>query len=66
MFYTDDPLADFEAHDRDQERWLLRRPKCSECGEHIQDETHTYIGGKHYCRECINNNEVDTDQYLKD
>jgi formylmethanofuran dehydrogenase subunit E len=66
MFYrTDDPVADFLAYDQEQEEWRKRRPKCSECGEHIMDETHIYIGGKHYCHECINHNEVDTDQHMK-
>ena len=38
MRYSGDPHADFLEHDADQERWLSTLPRCSECGEPIQDE----------------------------
>lgn len=36
MFYTDDPIRDFERYDREQARQLEQLPKC-ECGRTIFD-----------------------------
>lgn len=36
--WTDDPVADFERHERKQNRRLERLPVCAYCGEPIQDE----------------------------
>ena len=53
MFYTDDPVSDFERHDAQQEKWLQSRPVCEVCGDHIQDE-HLYdIDGDLVCEECL-------------
>lgn len=38
MQYTDDPVADYEAYDREQQRWLDKCPICAHCKQHIQDE----------------------------
>lgn len=53
MYYTDDPVKDFERWDREQERALERLPVCECCGEHIQQEDAVRIGGDWYCDECI-------------
>ena len=53
MSWTDDPLADFEAHDAEQEEALRRLPVCYDCGEHIQDEYYYCIGGKNICPSCL-------------
>ena len=50
-----DPTDAFERHDREQQRWLERRPKCDICGEHIQDEYCYMIGGETVCPECLEN-----------
>lgn len=52
-FITDDPLADFERHDAEQERWLKRRPRCYHCNQHIQDETAYCINDEWICDECL-------------
>ena len=51
--FTDDPIADFEGWDADQERQLARRPTCTECDEHIQEETAYYINGEWICHSCM-------------
>lgn len=62
-FRSGDPLEDFDRLDRQQARWLSKRPQCSECGEHIQDEKAYYINGEFICNNCISNYEVDVDDY---
>ena len=59
MPYTDDPIADFMAHDAEEERWRKKRPRCSDCREHIVDDKAYYIGGEWICKDCI-------DSYLED
>ncbi len=69
MFYTDNPVRDFERHDAEQERWLQSRPVCEVCGEHIQEE-HLYdIDGDLVCEECLTkymneNYRQSTERYL--
>lgn len=53
MIYTDDPAADFEAWDTAQNEKLAQLPVCVDCGEHIQQETAVFHGGKWYCDSCI-------------
>ena len=52
-FRTGDPLADFDCLDMGQARQLAKRPKCCECGEHIQSEKCYRIHGDVYCSDCI-------------
>ena len=52
-YYTGDPYADYLAHERDQERWLEKLPRCSECGEPIQDEHCFVIYDEVICEECL-------------
>lgn len=52
MFYTDDPVSDFERYDAEQERKLKMLPKCCECDEHIQQSRAVYYDGKWCCKEC--------------
>lgn len=53
VFYTDDPLADFEAWDEHQNEQLERLPVCMDCEQHIQDETAYYINGEWICEDCM-------------
>ena len=50
---TDDPLRDFEEHDRMKEEWLAGRPVCASCGEPIQEEMAYLIAGEYYCESCV-------------
>ena len=52
--YTGDPLADFNARDNEQYEWLIKRPICADCGEHIQDETCYEFNGEYICESCLN------------
>jgi formylmethanofuran dehydrogenase subunit E len=53
VHYSDNPLADFDAWDAEQNKWLERRPVCADCENHIQDETAFYINGEWICRDCL-------------
>ena len=50
---TDDPHKDFDNHEAQREFWLRKRPRCSECGEHIQDEYAYYYADKWICEKCM-------------
>lgn len=52
IFYSDDPVRDFERWDAEQNAWLESRPKCAHCHEHIQDEKLMHIEGEVYHTEC--------------
>ena len=51
-----DPLDDYDRYDAEIERKLARMPKCSECGEHIQDEKYYDFNGKYICPQCLDDN----------
>lgn len=53
MYYTDNPVADYERYSADQERELDRLPRCSECGEAIQDEYCYLINDEAICESCM-------------
>ena len=53
MFYTNDPVADFHRYDSERERALQKLPKCSECGEPIQDEECFVYDGRYICESCM-------------
>ena len=55
MFYTDDPVRDFDRHCAEQERQLEKLPVCCDCGEHIQQEDAVVIDGNWYCDDCLDN-----------
>ena len=48
-----DNYSQWEAHEREAERWLARRPVCIECEEHIQEDSAFYINGEWICENCI-------------
>lgn len=56
MYYTGDPIRDFENYDRDLERELRRLPCCAKCGERIQDDECWEIDGEIICTECLEDN----------
>ena len=61
MFYSDNPVADFEAWDAEQNEKLAQLPVCVDCGEHIQQETAVFLGGEWYCDSCIDAYRRDVD-----
>lgn len=46
----------WERHDRRQEELLARRPVCSCCERHIQDNEGLHYGDVWLCLECIDDN----------
>lgn len=63
MFYTDDPLADFERHDTEREAALEELPECCDCGEKIQQDTAVYINGEWLCDSCLDSYRRDVGDY---
>lgn len=53
MPYSDDPLMDFEHHDREQAKRLEQLPKCGYCNEPIQDDYFFEINGEFVCEYCL-------------
>ena len=53
MWYSDDPVADFNRYDSYLEKKLSNMPKCGSCGEHIQDDYLYDVDGNVYCEECF-------------
>ena len=53
FFRTEDPVADFNRHDRDQVRRLAKLPACERCGDAIQQERAVCINGFWFCDECL-------------
>lgn len=56
MFYSDDPIADFERHDAKQQSELEKLPRCSECDEPIQDDFCYEINDELICDNCMRDN----------
>lgn len=56
MFYTDDPVSDYNRYQEEQEKQLQKLPKCSHCCEHIQDEHLYEINDELICEECLKDN----------
>lgn len=44
MFYSDDPLMDFELHERELEKRLERLPVCDVCNQPIDVIAHIFKG----------------------
>lgn len=65
MFYSDDPVKDFEHHDLEQTRQLEKLPVCEICTHPIQDEYLFLINDEFVCEEClIRDFRKNTDDYV--
>ena len=60
-----DNYSQWEAHEREAERWLARRPVCVDCEEHIQDEEGYYINGEWICSDCMSAYLVNVGDYIE-
>lgn len=56
--YTDNPLADFAAHDFQQQKELEQLPRCSECDEPITEYGYL-INDEMICPECMDYHKVE-------
>ena len=67
--YCPDNYDAFVAHEERKERehqeFVKRLPKCSKCGAPIEDDECYKIGGVFFCEECIEENKVKTERYMK-
>lgn len=61
MFFTDDPVADFERHDAEQQKLLEKLPVCHRCGDPIQQERAVKLEGHWYCDACLDDMREDTE-----
>lgn len=67
MYYSDDPIADFERYDADREEELTKYPVCCMCGERIQDDYLYDIDGDLVCESClVHEYRKSTDNYITD
>ena len=65
FYYSDDPVWDAERHAADQDRETERLPKCSDCGDPIQDEHLFLINDETICTRClIHNYRKETEDYI--
>ena len=62
---TNDPEADFLKWDGEREEARERLPVCESCGDHIQDETCYEVFGKIYCKSCMDDCIVFTDDLVE-
>jgi formylmethanofuran dehydrogenase subunit E len=66
MLYSDDPVKDFEHHDREQAKQLEKLPVCERCTHPIQDEHLFLINDEFVCEKCLNRDfRKDTDDYVE-
>lgn len=56
MYFTDNPVADYERYSAEQEAALNKLPRCSECDEPIQDEYCFEFNGEYICEHCLKEN----------
>ena len=57
MFYTNDPVADFDRWDAEQEKKLERLPHCSECDNPIYPDEYVFeFNDELICEKCLNDN----------
>lgn len=64
MYRTDDPIADFNRHETEQQKWLNKLPECDCCCEPIQSEHCFVLHGEIYCEECMENFRRFTEDYM--
>lgn len=53
MFRSDDPVSDFNRHEREQAAALELLPFCDYCNDPIQDEYLYDINGEFICESCL-------------
>lgn len=51
--FSDDPVMDFERHDREQANRLAKLPECDYCNDPIQDDFYYEINGENICEHCL-------------
>lgn len=66
MFYTDDPVADYNRYCAEQKRLMDKLPRCCECDEPIQSDALYEFNGELICPQClVDNHRKRTDDYVE-
>lgn len=67
MFYSDDPLMDFDRYDRAMAQREAKLPKCEKCGKPINDDFYYEIDAEILCEKCMQDEYArSTEDYLLD
>lgn len=56
MYYSDDPVRDYDRYCAEQERAIARLPICVDCDEPIQDDHYYEINDEVICPDCMESN----------
>ena len=56
MFFTDDPIRDYDRYQEEQDKQLQKLPRCSECDNPIQTEECYEFNDELICPECLKDN----------
>ena len=54
MYFTDDPVADYERYSAEKEEALRKLPKCDYCNKPIEDDYLYDLEGDIICESCMN------------
>ena len=66
MYYTDDPLADFDRWDRAQNEAAKKLPVCADCGDAVQDDHFYLINDAVICPDCMESGyRKEVDDYIE-
>lgn len=52
----EDAYSQWQRRERQLERRLMARPRCADCGKHIQDDHGYLIEGYLVCPDCLETN----------
>ena len=67
MFYSDDPITDYERYDAEYARLMARMPECKVCGQKIQSEMAYWILGEYICEHCIESARINMlEEFMED
>ena len=64
MFYTDDPIKDYERYCIEEEKLRALLPECADCGEKIEDDKCYVINDEPICESCMEHYKVRTSDLM--
>lgn len=59
LYYTDDPVMDYECYESDLQDELDKLPKCCQCGEPIQQDRAVCFNDEYICDSCLDDLRVE-------
>ena len=67
MFYSDDPIRDYDRYCEHLESELAKLPKCVDCNNPIQDDDYYDVDGEYLCESCMKDRyRRSTEDYIND